>query len=338
MAVILRFPFYRWERLMHDRGIEETEIEKDPIFIVGHWRSGTTYLHNLLSQDPQFAWISFLQTAMPWDFLGKLKIAPPIIEKILPETRGMDNVRLSLDSPQEEEMALGNMGLLCYYYCYYFPRHFREIYRRSILLEGVGKEELEEFAYTYNYLLKKLAYSEENRGKRLLLKNPAATARIPWLRSVFPKAKFIHIVRNPFEVFCSTVRHFGRTMPAFAWQNWKDLDFEEITLENYELIMRRFLRDRNSLSTDCFFELKYESLERNPMDAVEEIYDHFRLEKKMGGLSQISAYVESERAYRKNVYTIGKPQIEAIRERWAFSLQEWKYDLPPGITVIENAE
>lgn len=34
--------------------LTETEI-KEPLFILGHWRSGTSYLHNLISLDEQFA-------------------------------------------------------------------------------------------------------------------------------------------------------------------------------------------------------------------------------------------------------------------------------------------
>ncbi|WP_427846519.1 sulfotransferase [Aromatoleum aromaticum] len=38
---------------------------KPPIFVLGHWRSGTTHLHNLLSLDPQFAYPNFYQVTNP---------------------------------------------------------------------------------------------------------------------------------------------------------------------------------------------------------------------------------------------------------------------------------
>lgn len=333
-GVLLRFPFYSWERIRHRRGIRETTLDRDPIFIIGHWRSGTTHLHNILSRDPQFSWITFLQTSMPWDFLSKLKIGPSIIERFLPKTRGMDNVRLSLDSPQEEEMALGNMGDLCYYYCYYFPSYHQEIYRRSILLEDLSEQELSELASTYRYLAKKLAYRPENRGKRLLFKNPASTARAPFLHTTFPGAKFVHIVRNPFEVFCSTLQHFQRIMPAFAWQEWEKIDFEEVTLQSYTIIMRRYLEIRESLPDECLMEVRYEELIRAPLAVIERIYEHFGIEAGETGMNRIGAYLEEQEGYQKNRYTLTRPQIDLIRNSWAFALDEWGYDRPPEIDVV----
>lgn len=330
-AVLARLPFYQIERLLHDRAIAEIEIKEDPIFIVGHWRSGTTHLHNLLSQDEQFGSISFLQTAMPWEFLGKLKIAPPIIERALPETRGMDNVKLTLDSPQEEEMALGNMQPLCYYYCYYFPRKMREHYNRSILFENVSEAEKKNFAEAYRYLCRKLTYC--HKGKRLLLKNPASTGRISWLKSIFPRAKFIHMVRNPFVVFCSTMRHYQHTLPAFAWQSYDSLDRESITIENYSLLMRRYLDHLPSLPAEDICEVTYESVDRDPVGEIGRIYDYFGFQAKEAALAAVQRYARQQQDYRKNIYSLTADQVERIRQEWAFALRHWDYDLPPEITI-----
>ena len=334
-AVLLRFPFYRAERIFHGRRIRDLELVADPIFVIGHWRSGTTYLHNLLCQDPQFGWTSFIQTSMPWDFLSRLKVAPPIIERFLPDTRGMDNVHLSLESPQEEEMALGNMGPLCYYYCYYFPQHFRRIYRESILFDGVAEEQLQKFGNNLLYLTRKLSLSRRNRGKRLLFKNPANTARIPLIRSIFQEAKFIHIIRNPFEVFCSTLRHFQRTMSAFAWQEWDGIDFDQLTRENYSLMMKRFLQLRSCLDSDSFYELRFEALDENPLLEIEKVYDHFKFPNKDGALRAIQKYVEGQRNYLKNVYSLSKSQLARVRRDWEFALDAWNYDLPDGIEITD---
>ena len=332
LAIMARFSFYQFEHLLYRSRIAATVLEKDPIFILGHWRSGTTHLHNLLSRDPQFAWISFLQTVMPLDFLGKLKIAPPIIERILPETRGMDNVSLTLDSPQEEEMALGNMNPLCYYNCYYFPEKLREHYRRSVLLDGLEKGELERFASAYRYLLQKLTLA--NEGKRLLLKNPASTTRARWLKTVFPNARFIHIVRNPYNVFCSTVKHYGQTMPAFAWQTYEHLDFETITLENYRLLMERYLQELPALPAEDLIEVTYEEIEQNPMREIEKIYDFHGLTGRREAFKRIEAYIHGQRNYRRNVYRLTPRQVERIKDQWGFALDYWNYHIPAEISIL----
>ena len=67
------------ESLIYRKRIRETKIEKDPIFILGHWRSGTTYLQNVLSRDEQFGWFDPVNTiGLPYSLLLGRLIQPPI--------------------------------------------------------------------------------------------------------------------------------------------------------------------------------------------------------------------------------------------------------------------
>lgn len=331
LAILTRWPFYSLERLANRKAVELSPPPEDPIFIVGHWRSGTTHLHNLVSQDTQFGTVTFRHTALPWDFLNKVKLGARILEWTLPENRGMDNVSLSIDSPQEEEMALGNMGPLCYYNCYYFPEALREEYRRSILFEGVSKKELDRFAWTYRYLLSKL--SVECEGKRLLLKNPASTSRMLWLKKIFPKAKFVHIHRNPYQVFTSTLRHYDKVMSEFALQPYEGLDYETITLENYRLIMQRYLEEYKQLPKEDLIEVTYDAVTQNPLGELTKIYDHFGLFGREEGLKAIEAYLKTIKDYRRGRYTLNKRQVERIQSEWGFALNQWGYELPEEFTV-----
>jgi len=69
MALVIS-PLNLIERIRFHKKIEETEVTKPPIFIIGHWRSGTTYLHNVISQDPQFSYPTTFQTVTPALFMG----------------------------------------------------------------------------------------------------------------------------------------------------------------------------------------------------------------------------------------------------------------------------
>ena len=60
---------------MHGRAVEATPVEP-PLFILGHWRHGTTHLHNLLAQDPQFAYPTLYQTLYPRTFLTTERLVP----------------------------------------------------------------------------------------------------------------------------------------------------------------------------------------------------------------------------------------------------------------------
>ncbi len=333
-TLLARFPFYQFERLWWRRAIEQKIIAEDPIFIIGHWRSGTTHLHNLLSQDPQFAWLNFAQTGLPWDMLGKkVVVAHSIMNKFIPETRGMDNVSLSLDSPQEEEMALSSLNRISYYNCYYFPRKLRHYFNEAILFEGVSQARLDKLAKAYRLLVKKLNYA--NDGKRLLLKNPCCTSRMLFLKSIFPGAKFVHIIRNPYEVFASSHARFGRVMSAFAWQKFDDLDYDTITLENYRLLMRRFLEHREKIDPADFHEIRYEDLTSDPLREIEKIYDSFSLPGKETALKKIAEYIDAHKEYSRNVHVLNRSQVDRVARNWDFALNEWGYDFPETLQVEE---
>jgi len=74
-----------------------------PLFVIGHWRSGTTYLHNLLSLDPSYGYCSTFQTILPGVFLGSEQTFKPLVTASIPTTRPMDDVPMGPDLPPEEE-------------------------------------------------------------------------------------------------------------------------------------------------------------------------------------------------------------------------------------------
>jgi len=58
-------PFRIKESIMFNKKIQQTKITKSPLFIIGHWRSGTTYLHNMLTLDKNFGYCTTFQTTVP---------------------------------------------------------------------------------------------------------------------------------------------------------------------------------------------------------------------------------------------------------------------------------
>ena len=82
-------------RLRYDSKIKKTEIKHPPVIIVGHWRTGTTYLHELLSCDPQFCYVTLWHTMLPDSFL----ILDPMknfLSNFLPKKRQKDEIRVDI--------------------------------------------------------------------------------------------------------------------------------------------------------------------------------------------------------------------------------------------------
>jgi len=123
VVIILLTPVRIIEKLLFDIKIKNTRIDRDPVFVLGHWRSGTTYLVNMLSQDEQFGVTNAIHCFCPNMFLSCYSVLDWLLSKILPKNRHMDNVPLDTVSSQEEEFAIANMSTLSNYHLCFFPRN-----------------------------------------------------------------------------------------------------------------------------------------------------------------------------------------------------------------------
>ena len=332
LSIAVRSPKIWVEAARLRRRIASQEIEDGPYFLIGHWRSGTTHLHNLLSQDKNFAWLTFVQAGLPMDCMGKFKAARWFIRKVMPETRGMDDVSIHLDSPQEEELALANMNRLSFFNSFYFPRKLMEHYREGVLLEDISDRDREKFTSTYRYLIKKFSYAYD--GSPLLMKNPANTARMKLLKELFPKARFIHIVRNPFEVYASMQKLWQQLFTVWSMQKFEHIDTHPITLDIYESLTKRFMSEQPEIPPEDYIEIRFEGVERDPVGELAKIYDYFSLPDRDTGLENIRAYAESLKHYQRSRYELPKAILDEVGERWKFALEHWGYDLPASINPI----
>lgn len=329
-----RIPFTIAESLRHDRAIRRQALSAPPVFLIGHWRSGTTHLHNLMSRDPQFGFLTFSDTALPLNMLGPIvPIAKRLIDKVLPKTRGYDEVKLDLDEPQEEEMGLGNLQAYGYYGVYHFPCDMDGQRDRSMFFEDLSPKEIRCFRDNYEFLIRKTAYVKQ--GRRLLFKNPPSTTRMELILSIFPDAKFLHIVRNPWPVFASTCRKFPRLYHAFAWQPSHDTDVPKFVLDTYEKVMKRHLEDRSRLALpeSQYAETSYERILASPVDELRRLYQQLEIDWTDEGEGSIRSYVSSIRDYAGNVHCIAPEHAEVIQSRWRFAFEQWGYEMAPPAEI-----
>jgi hypothetical protein len=225
-----RLPFTLAERAWTALALPSSGPVPQPIFIIGHMRSGTTHLHNLMAASGQFATVPPVLAGMPWEALGLARVLRPFVEQYLPEDRLIDSVRVRADSPTEDEIALANMHTLSYYHAMYFPRRFAETYQRGLLLDS--GEDLARWQSTLRRYVGKMAAL--GGGRALLLKSPGYTAQIRPIRALWPDAKFVHIYRDPYVVFESTRRTLRTVLRELALQRHEHVSLDEIVLDMYE--------------------------------------------------------------------------------------------------------
>ncbi|MGI9258035.1 MAG: sulfotransferase family protein [Gammaproteobacteria bacterium] len=323
LMATLRSPLAWFESARYENAIRSQSIDPAPVFIVGHWRSGTTYLQNLLSEDPQFGRVTLLQAAMPRDFLIFPKSLVGRMQRLLPRTRLMDDIKVSAGAPWEEEMALVSSSRLSFYHVSFFPQAMKKIFDDAVLLNHGDSELVAQWQEEYFGFLKKVQLTQP--GKRLLLKNPANTARITLLKQMFPAARFIHIHRNPFEVFASTVHLYMSTQKAWSLQK---MDREMIVnhiLDTYPRLMEAYFEQRKTLDSNDLVEIGYDDLVRDPGTTLRTIYRQLNINGYDQAVPHLSRYVASQSGYRRNVLSIPAREEDAIRKRWQPIFRELGY-------------
>lgn len=323
-STLSRLPFSVGERILVAQS--EKSFKSPPVFIIGHWRSGTTYLYNLLSRDPAWATVSPLATGLPWDFLWLGKWLQPLLEKALPQARKIDRVPVNPDSPQEDEIALANMQTVSFYHGLYFPQRFRANFDAGIFFTGCSLQEVEQWQQAMTYFLTKLQLQHPDQS--LLIKNPVYTARVGLLQSLFPQAKFIHIYRNPYIVFQS-MRNFYHTLLAeMALQPFQDVEIDRLILESYPKMMNCLLEEQGNLQPDQFAEIRFEDLELDPLGQVEQIYQKLNLDNFATAQPYFQQYLNSLSPYRKNRYQFTTSDNQKVEQYWQPFLQRWQYQPP----------
>lgn len=321
-STLFGLPFKALEDIRFGRAIDLVEITAPPIFIIGHWRSGTTYFHRMMCLDSRFGHMSNFQAFLPAVYMGGRKLWQPIFKMTMPRKRPMDNVEYQLGSPEEEEYALGNTSSHSFYHCMYFPRSMKSIFDRSLLFEGLSKSEVNSWKESFLDILKKLTLSTGN--KQLLLKNPANTSRIDALLALFPNAKFIHIYRDPYAVFASTKRFYEKMLPHYALQHFTEQEVEDNIIIFYQKLMNRFFDTKDHIPLENLIEIRYEDFVGNEVDILRQVYAQFQITNFEAIEDQFQQSASSARSYKGNRYDTDAKTLEKVAHHWAFSIERWK--------------
>jgi omega-hydroxy-beta-dihydromenaquinone-9 sulfotransferase len=155
--------FLRWmQERIYGRKAAKTPIKDGPVFIVGHWRSGTTLLHELLVLDRRHNYPTTYQCMAPNHFLITESYVSRWLGFVLPKSRPMDNMTTGWDKPQEDEFALANMGLPTPYLTIAFPN--RGLASSEYLdMEGIPPAELERWKEGLVWFLKRVTFGDPRR-------------------------------------------------------------------------------------------------------------------------------------------------------------------------------
>src|SRR5262249_23911240 len=145
----------------------------------------------------------------------------------------------------------------------------------------------------YTHFLKKVTFKY---GRPLVLKSPANTARIGLLLKLFPDAKFVHIHRNPYDVFRSTVHTWKA---AGKWWQFQKTDFGDDDSINRQLLRQTkilydgYFAQRSLIPAGRFHEIAFYDLERDPVQQLRNTYEALNLPDFQHAAEPVTTYLKS---------------------------------------------
>lgn len=295
-----------------------------PLFIIGHYRSGTTLLNTLLGCDTRWATVSTAQALLPdlWQF----RSIAWLFRRVLPPTRPMDNMAMSPELPEEPEHAMGARGRFCLYHGFCFPRQFAANYAQWVALDERSAHRRREWARRYARLLDEV--SRAGGGRPVLVKNPADTGRLGTVLEAFPDARFVFLVRDPLSTFASTLKFYRAMVDELALQHVDEPALREIVFETGRALLEGYLRQRERVGAHRLVEVRFEELERDPLGTCAGIYAQLGLPGFEEVRPRMVAHLATQAGYRKNVFTHAAADVDEVRARWGALFARWGYALP----------
>ena len=327
-AVILALsPWTVLEKVLFDYRIKRTKLKKDPIYIVGYWRSGTTFLQNLLTRDPQFAWFDPVNTVT----FNNSIILGPLLNKVLnfflKGARPMDNLEYTTDLPMEEVFAQATLSTQAISHMLVFPDGGNGTkYIDTAFIDEQDKKKRREWRKAYDYILKKVTMIQG--GRQLLLKSPENTCRIGALKKCYPGSKYINIYREPYTVIMSTINMFNKEMNLFCLNTpAPESVIEDVAIDLFARVYKKAIRQLARMKPEDHIDIRYEDFCEDPEGWLKKIYQTLHIGGYENAYPYFSAYLDSQKSYKKNEFTLDDRLRDKINQKLKFYFDYYGYEM-----------
>ena len=320
----LMLPFNILEYLLYSKKIAHKKISDSPLIILGHDRSGTTHLLNLMSLDSQFSYTRPSQMIFPGCCILFDK-AIGFFLSVVDYRRPFDNMEVGPGSPQDDEVPMVKLTPHCEYHKYSFPRNYKFWLDTYVFSFSTQSPAFEEWKNIYLATLRKAAVLMNK--ERSLLKSPATMANLNVVLALFPNAKFVHIKRNPYNVIPSQI-HLHKTMAEkYGLETVSDDQITEFALHQYKGYMEGFLHDQHLITAENYIEIRYEEFVEDRMHWLHEIYEKLELGDFSKHASKLQDYIDTIGNYEPHHFHEDPILKNKIASQLAFAFIALGYEL-----------
>lgn len=315
------------QHLTHGRRIRAASLKRPPVFIIGHWRSGTTLMHELMALDQRFAYPTNFDAFIPNHFLASRFLFYPILKMLMPSRRPMDDMSLGIGSPQEDDFALCAYGAPTPYRRIAFPNRPNREHLNLNLNDADGQAQ-QAIREAMEYFLKALTVRYDSQ---LVLKSPPHTGRIEQLAEWFPGAKFVHMSRHPYKLVPSTMRLWKLldTIQGFQIPKYDDMWLKNYIFECKDLMYSAYFNQRAKLSENQLVEVKFEELIADPVSEMNRVYEHLELDQFDQLKPSIEKYFQSKKDHQTNPFSLDPAMKMDIGNNWHQYMEAFGYENSP---------
>ena len=328
-ASILLTPFTLAESAIYGKRIRMHKMKKDPVFIIGHWRSGTTYLQNLLSRDKQFGWCDPVSTTTFCNSYLLKPLMAKIQGGVLKDARPMDNMEYDLGLPMEDVFALNLISNHSIIHLLAFPQNF-EHYLQESFIDELPEKSQKEWMKATEYVLKKI--SLRNDGKQLILKSPDHTCHVGHLLQMYPGAKYINIHRDPYVTIMSTINMFKKQMHLIQLNDAPDnleILLEDAIVDLFGHMYKKLfdLIDSGVFKENSIVDVPYDQLSSDPEETLKMIYEKLDLDGFEEALPDFRRHISSVNGYVKNKFALGDRLRDKVNAKLGFYFERYGYEM-----------
>jgi hypothetical protein len=308
-------------------GFRRVKVRR-PVFIVGHPRSGTTFLHRLLAQTGESATFRLWEIMLPSLLLRKL--AGPFIRRRIRNGKGVlfpksVGHEAALDSIEEEELLF---------------MHVANTQFMTLLTPlGFGNWDTVELVYcdqrperlrrkTLHFFRRCLQRQIHDRGKlQVIAKLNYSGMRLRSLFEEFPDAKLIYVVRSPYDTIASHLS-LHRSMFDYKWglgsipanrlQRYFERRYrDDVALYRYV----EGLLENGSFDSSQLMVLSYDALTKDREKAVRAVVEFTGLRLSDAAWRQIRQQCQAQGHYRREHQVLPLEDFGLSKQRIAQDLE-----------------
>ncbi len=297
---------------------------RQPLFILGLPRTGTTILHALLAVDPANRSPLFWEVEKPvppptpatWTTdprIAEVEKALIQFEKLCP---GIQAVHVMQARLQQECVAILALDMLA--------EQFHCMFNLPAYADWLDEQPKTYSLQLHRHFLQHLQ-SGGVTGARWVLKSPCHLHLITRLLDVYPDAHIIQTHRDPVTV-CTSISSLVAMLRGVGSDA---IDLKAIgrqQLDWWEKLLNRSLEQRRQLDRDPqragqFFDLQMQETVADPLGAVERIYAHFGYELKPAVKADMEKFMRhnTRDKHGSHTYTAADFGIDPQRDNARFA-------------------